>query len=196
MNVSVSTAMYTVTYALSLLNILSDVSLQFSYDAERNCTVPYIIGYVNGSDIYPGTGRVWSATCLSGVIFPHIAYVGIVKCLCNGCSNHWRKNVTCSVPRRYLIACRFGGPRWDENCWNNSEDQEKYWTERENVAAAVVSVDHAIVVMDALNMCYHIFSYDKVILSCMKWPTEYHITSSVGTFKTVFRRFRRILRRL
>lgn len=70
--------------------------------------------------------------CVRGVLT--VDYLDVViSCECS-CTRNWSRmsGYDCQKPRRHKLACRFGGPRWGINCWNNSELIETAFTSFEN----------------------------------------------------------------
>lgn len=104
-------------------------------------------------DYDPATGSL-DTGCARGVLSDSL-FIGLVSCECHRCTRHWTNVTGCHKPRRHILACRFGGPRYGVNCWNNNVTVERWWTARENELAAGIALHGpAFAVMDAEHLTY------------------------------------------
>lgn len=136
--------MNVINYVLFAILIKYSITICYS-PSNVNCSPS--ICYNNGS---------FHNDCVSGFIFDDFMNVTIT-CVCK-CSNKWanKLNYTCDVPRRHKLACRFGGPRWYFNCWNNNSSVEMLYTQFEETVSNNLP---AHVVVDFRK---HVFNFTKL----------------------------------
>nr|QHA33724.1 polyprotein [Atrato Flavi-like virus 1] len=97
-----------------------------------------IVGAALASE-YPGYGKFYEGICIQGVWTPG-RFFGRVNCS-HECHRHWsHKDPNCVQPRRHIIACRFSGPEWGINCWNNNQSVENFWDAMEEAISTILPV--------------------------------------------------------